>query len=142
MATTTYLGWTKPTVDGSESTWGSTINDRLDDVDALAGGVTTDATVTGSQNIDLSTGTGVFNYTITGNVTFSFTNPNSSGSLSSFRLYITVSGARTITWPASVKWPGGVAPAGVLNGETDSYSFESIDGGTTWYGYHTGDNFL
>lgn len=141
MSTTTYLGWTKPTVDGSDDTWGATLNDRIDDVDALAGGVTSDASVTGSYNLNIADGTGVYSHTVTGDVTYSFTNPNSSGSLTSFRLYITMSGSNTITWPGSVKWSGGIKPAIPSNGDTDSYSFESLDGGTTWYGYHTGDDF-
>ena len=141
MPTTEYLGWTKPTVDGSDSTWGQTVNDRIDDIDSLAGGVTVDATVTGAHDVDLAVGTGVFQYTVTGDVTFSFINPNASPSLSSFRLYITMSGTRTITWPSSVKWAGGIEPSVPGNGQTDSFTFESLDGGTTWYGYHTGDNF-
>jgi hypothetical protein len=47
--------------------------------------------------------------------------------------------ARTIAWPASVKWPGGVAP--ILTQTTsavDVFSFLTVDGGTTWLGYISG----
>lgn len=141
MATTTYLGWTKPTVDGSDSTWGATLNDRIDDVDALAGGVTTDATVSGAYNLNIADGTGVYQFTVTGDVVFSFINPNPSGSLTSFRLYIIMSNDNAITWPSSVNWPSGVAPTMPSDGQTDSFTFETLDGGLNWYGYHTGDNF-
>tara|TARA_R110000868_G_scaffold253338_1_gene509982 strand:+ start:397 stop:834 length:438 start_codon:yes stop_codon:yes gene_type:complete len=40
MANTTNQGWTKPTVGGSEDTWGATINTALDSIDTLVGSVT------------------------------------------------------------------------------------------------------
>ena len=40
MANTTNQGWTKPTVGGSEDTWGTTINATLDAIDTLVGPVT------------------------------------------------------------------------------------------------------
>ncbi len=48
--------------------------------------------------------------TLAHNVTFAFTDP--SAGVGSFSLKITQdgTGSRTVTWPASVKWPGGVAP--------------------------------
>ena len=40
MANTTNQGWAKPTIGGSEDTWGQTVNDAIDAIDALVGGVT------------------------------------------------------------------------------------------------------
>ena len=40
MANTTNQGWAKPTVGGSEDTWGATINTTLDAIDTLVGGIT------------------------------------------------------------------------------------------------------
>jgi len=40
MANTTNQGWTKPTVGGSEDTWGTTINATIDAIDTLVGPVT------------------------------------------------------------------------------------------------------
>ena len=39
MANTTNQGWAKPTIGGSEDTWGATINTALDSIDTLVGGV-------------------------------------------------------------------------------------------------------
>jgi hypothetical protein len=40
MANTTNQGWAKPTIGGSEDTWGQTVNDAIDAIDTLVGGVT------------------------------------------------------------------------------------------------------
>tara|TARA_R110002072_G_C7810232_1_gene522406 strand:+ start:477 stop:908 length:432 start_codon:yes stop_codon:yes gene_type:complete len=40
MANTTNQGWAKPTIGGSEDTWGTTVNNAIDAIDALVGGVT------------------------------------------------------------------------------------------------------
>lgn len=45
----------------------------------------------------------------------------------------------TITYPASVIWSGGTIPTAPANGETDVYSFYTDDGGTTYYGFQSGD---
>lgn len=45
----------------------------------------------------------------------------------------------TITYPASVIWSGGTTPTTPANGETDVYSFYTDDGGTTYYGFVSGD---
>lgn len=43
--------------------------------------------------------------------------------------------SRAITWPASFKWPAGVAPVLTqTTGAKDVITIESDDGGTTWYG--------
>jgi len=48
--------------------------------------------------------------------------------------------ARTITWPASVKWPGGSAPTlSTGSGEIDFIDLWTDDGGTTWYGAYNSD---
>lgn len=138
MATTTYFGWAKPTVDGSDSTWGGTINDRLDDMDALMGGVTALSGTT--PTIDLDTDVTTYTLTTTGNTTFTFSNPNASGGASYFSLILTSGGAHTITWPAAVAWPGGTTPPAPASGNTDVYSFVTTDGGTTYYGFQAGDD--
>ena len=48
-------------------------------------------------------------------------------------------GDATLTYPASVKFPSGTAPAAPADGETDILEFSTMNGGTTWYGVRTGD---
>lgn len=58
-----------------------------------------------------------------------------------FRRYSTTgsSALATITYPSSVEWPSGTAPAAPASGETDVYTFFTTDGGTTYYGNQVGD---
>jgi hypothetical protein len=60
-----------------------------------------------------------------------------------FTLILTADGtARTITSPASVKWPSGTGPTLTsTNNKVDILSFLTPDNGTTWYGFVGGQNF-
>jgi hypothetical protein len=80
-------------------------------------------------------------YTLTtsGNTTFTFTGVPSSGQVGTFSLIITAGGTHTLTWPASVLWAGGTAPDAPASGATDVYTFLTVDGGTTFYGFLAGD---
>lgn len=95
-------------------------------------------TVTGNATLDLSTGD-VFEVTPTADVTFAFSNPPAAGNAQSFSVFITPSATVTITYPASVAWSGGIAPASPAVGETDLLTFYTEDGGTTYYGFKVGD---
>jgi len=46
----------------------------------------------------------------------------------------------TLTWPSSIEWAGGVAPAAPATGETDVFTITTDDGGTTYTGVKTADN--
>jgi hypothetical protein len=46
----------------------------------------------------------------------------------------------TLTWPSSIEWAGGIAPAAPANGETDVFTFVTDDGGTTYTGVKSIDN--
>ena len=76
-------------------------------------------------------------YTLSGNQTLTFSNPITSGSSSSFTLYVTNGGSATLTWPTSVDWAGGSAPSLTSSG-IDILVFTTIDAGTTWYGFASG----
>jgi len=83
-----------------------------------------------------------FTLTTSGNTTFTFdyagvdlTTDDSYG----FTLKVTAGGTHTLTWPASVDWPGGSAPDAPASGETDVFVFFTTDGGTNWYGFQAGD---
>ena len=89
--------------------------------------------------IDISTGN-VFTITPDQNTTFTFTNPSPTGKSCAFTLIWTQdSSDRTISWPATVDWPGGSAPD-VTSGSAkiDVYTFFTLDAGTIWYGFQAG----
>jgi hypothetical protein len=94
--------------------------------------------------IDCSLGTSFF-ITLTGNVTFSFSNvPATANTATSITLFLKqdATGSRTVTWPASVKWPSATAPTITTTAnKTDAITLVTPDNGTTWYGFLGGQNF-
>jgi len=57
-------------------------------------------------------------------------------------LHQDATGSRTVTWPGSVKWSGGAPTLTTTASAVDILVFESLNGGTTWYGSLVGTNFL
>tara|TARA_R110000851_G_scaffold936_7_gene3288 strand:- start:2706 stop:3506 length:801 start_codon:yes stop_codon:yes gene_type:complete len=90
-----------------------------------------------SPAVDCATGN-VFALSTTGNTTFTFTNPPTSGTAFGFTLKVTAGGTHTLTWPGTVDWPGGAAPDAPASGVTNVFVFITYDGGTTWYGFLAG----
>lgn len=78
-----------------------------------------------------------FSATLDQNCTFTFADPPASGDFGTFVLELTNGGAFTITWPASVDWPGGTAPTLTASG-VDQLVFTTRDGGTTYFGFVAG----
>jgi hypothetical protein len=94
------------------------------------------ASITGATTLDLST-TNIYNITLTGSATLTFSNPPTSGTLYSLMIIAKqdATGSRTITWPASVKWPNASAPTlSTAANAVDVLNFFTVDGGTTYYG--------
>lgn len=91
-----------------------------------------------AATIDLSTGN-IVPHTLTANCTF--TMPTVTGGvLVQFTHELTqdATGSRTATYPASVKWPDGVAPIlSTAAGSVDVLVFYTRDDGATWRGAHT-----
>lgn len=87
----------------------------------------------GSATLDLSQGS-YFTLSLASAVTAVFSNPPATGQAYSFALEVTSSGSYAITWPTSIKWEGGSAPANTASGATDLYTFITVDGGTTYFG--------
>jgi hypothetical protein len=86
--------------------------------------------------------TNTFKLTMTGNPTIAFSNVPTSGTVFSLTLVLVHSGgARTVTFPASVKWQGGTAPTLSASGDTDIITLFTMDGGTNWYASTAGLDF-
>lgn len=97
----------------------------------------------GSVTFDMTSGNHA-EITLTEDITtFTFSNWSPSGTLSGRVLKIVQdSTARTITWPAAVKWTGGTAPTlSTGSGDIDILVFMSFDGGTTIFGAIFGQDF-
>jgi hypothetical protein len=81
-----------------------------------------------------------FQVTLNANITsITLSNPPASGNYGEMTIKFVQDaiGSRTVAgWPASVKWPGGVAPTITITATTgtDLIHLETWDGGTTWFG--------
>jgi hypothetical protein len=96
---------------------------NFDQVTAMASG----------NDIAFSRGVTVFSKSISANWTPTITGTLASGRATTLVLELTVTGAtRTITWPASVVWPGGTQPPWTVGRHL--ITLTSLNTGTTWYG--------
>lgn len=91
-----------------------------------------------AYTIDIAGGT-LFDLTLTGNCTFTFPTAT-AGRQFTLVLNQDSTGSRTVTWPSSVRWPGGTAPTVTATAsKTDVYSFLAV--GTYWLGFNGGQVF-
>lgn len=114
-------------------------------VRATGGGredLNTIASSTADASIDLADGN-VVDMTLDNSPTLTFT-----GSAASVACGFTLilrqdgTGSRTVTWPASVDWPGGTAPTLTTAASgVDVLTFVTVDNGTTWLGFTAGQAF-
>ena len=118
---------------GTDYDWAAYVSDATFDT------YITSASLTGTTpSVDVGA-RDTYTLATSGNTTFTFTGAPSSGQVGTFSLIITAGGTHTLTWPASVDWAGGTAPDAPASGEKDIYTFMTVDGGTTWYGFLAGD---
>jgi hypothetical protein len=93
-----------------------------------------------SPSISLSSG-GAFSLVLSGNTTVSFAGAPSTGA-TGFSLSLTQDAGGSgfaVTWPASVKWPGGSAPELTATAnKTDAFIFTTSDAGSTYTGLVAG----
>ena len=96
----------------------------------------------GVLTLDLSTAT-TFYVNLNANITTLTLSNAQTPAASAFTLIFTADGTpRIVTWGGSIVWPGGTAPTLTsTNGKVDVFSFVTINGGTTWYGFTGGQNF-
>jgi len=86
----------------------------------------------GTEQFKLNQGT-YHIVTVGGDFTVAFTGWPDAGLVASFTLKLINAGAHTLSWPASVDWPGGTEPSWTAAG-TDFALFMSGDNGTIVYG--------
>tara|TARA_R110001599_G_scaffold31359_3_gene104599 strand:+ start:3613 stop:4341 length:729 start_codon:yes stop_codon:yes gene_type:complete len=83
-----------------------------------------------------------FSLVLSGNSTFTFTNPPASGTAYTFSIEIIQDASAsgfTVTWPSSVDWPAATAPTLTATASAkDIFVLTSRDGGTNWYGFTAG----
>jgi hypothetical protein len=94
----------------------------------------------GTLTLDCNVGN-VFSVALNANITtLSFTNVPASGIAYALTLSLTADGtARTVTWGAAVKWPGGTAPTLTsTNTKVDTFILTTWDAGTTWFAFVAG----
>ena len=101
------------------------------------------STLTGTKSIDWRAGHMHIGTSSTSNFTVGFSNIPSLGFAQVMFMVTTGSnGGVSITWPASVKWPGGTKPQTPRGGSVNQlYQFITYDGGTNVYGFVAGQNF-
>jgi len=96
-----------------------------------------DVTAASSTTIDITSGNVIALSHGTNITTLTISNPSPTGSACSLtivRVKDNSATARTITWPASVKWVGAVAPTLTSSANAvDIISMVTYDAGTTWY---------
>jgi hypothetical protein len=113
-------------------------------VRATGGGredVSTVAAAGTTETLNLADGN-VHDVTLDDNCTFTF-----SGTAASVACGFTLilrqdgTGSRTVTWPASVDWPGGTAPTLTTTASAvDVFTFLTVDNGTTWLAFVAGQD--
>jgi hypothetical protein len=109
--------------------------------DGLNEGFATVTSSSGTATIDCRTAT-VFSITLSENTTFAFSNAPTSGIAYGLTLKIVQdSTARTVTWPAAVKWASNIEPdISTGSGQIDIFVLFTHDGGTNWYGFLAGQD--
>lgn len=110
----------------------------LAEIGALLVGVTAHGNTGATETFAATTGVHTANRDASSTYTFTAL---ASGLASGMVLILTAGtpGPYTVTWPGSVVWPGGVAPTlSDTPAAVDVFTFLSVDGGTTWFGFPTG----
>jgi len=122
-----------PTYTGDVDITGEFIADSYNETYAATSGTT--------PSVDCEAGN-AFSHTLSGNTTFTFSNPPASGTAYSFSIEIIQDASAsgyTVTWPASVDWPAATAPTLTATASAkDVFVFYTRDGGTNWLGFTAG----
>ena len=130
-----------PDVSGKADLSGATFTGTVTFDNATVSEVTAITSSSNAATLDLSVGDN-FTHTLTENVTYTFSNPASSGKASAFTLKVVQDSSAsgyTITWPSSVDWVAATAPTLTATASAvDYFVFITTDGGTNYYGFVAG----
>lgn len=98
------------------------------------------ASVSGNTSINVENGN-VIQHTLSDAVAYTVSNPSASGTACSFTLIIIQpAAAKAVTWFSNIKWPGGTLPDIATNNGIFIFTFVTLDAGTTWYGFLSGND--
>jgi hypothetical protein len=97
----------------------------------LFGQIGTSVLALGSGSTINCSANNAFPKSVSGNVTFSFSNVPANRSFGVTLMLSYSSG--TVTWPSSVKWANDTEPS-MTGGKVYQVLLHTIDGGTTWRG--------
>ena len=96
-----------------------------------------------TTTVNLSLGN-VVKFTQSADTTVSFANTGTSNIVSFIRIKDSNATTRTLTWPSSIQWDGGIAPDLVqINPSGEEFDLITLltrDEGVTWYGWLTASN--
>lgn len=120
-------------VEGLEDS-AKTVDNLLSDEGTLVvnGGIVEQKGTATSGELDLTTGN-YFYDSLSGNISYTFTNVPDDGNFVSFILEINKGGDYTVGWPNTVTWPSATAPT-LTSAGIDILGFYSHDSGSTWRG--------
>jgi hypothetical protein len=94
-------------------------------------------TSSGATTVDLST-SNWFKYTLSSNSTYTFSNAPASGNAFTVTLLLVqgTGGGKTVGFGNTIYWAGGQIPPATTTaaGNTDLWTFTTLDGGSTFYG--------
>jgi hypothetical protein len=129
--------WASPIAIGTGTPANGTFADLTGRLKGFTEFVTTLTGVTGATNLDLNLGN-IFDLTLTGNTTVTFTNPPASGTLKSATLIIRQGGAGSYTLTVTNgKYTDGIVP--VLStgvGQIDMLNYFTLNAGAAWFGMY------
>lgn len=138
----TWAGKTAPSGTAVGTTDTQTLTNKTVEAGTFTNGYTEElvtASTSTAYTIDLANGS-VQYLTLTGNCTYTFPTPVAGKSFTLVQKQ-DATGSRTVTWPASVDWPGATAPTLTATAsKADKFVFTAIDS-SNWLGSVAGQNY-